>query len=226
VTVDHTFDDVLADQQSKLSPASPDPSTEGSPGAIPAPAPEFSILVVCTGNICRSPALERVLLAALGSGTGVGVSSAGLHAVVGAPIHAPMAELLVAQGIDPDGFAARQLEPEMVQDADLVIGFTRRHRSAAVTLHPPAIRHSFTLLELARAVEAVGSDEVSRHAGGEATMVQRLQALVPLALANRAYVDPDLDDIEDPYGRDPEVYERVFRRILVAADPLYRVIVG
>jgi protein-tyrosine phosphatase len=188
--------------------------------------PSFSILAVCTGNICRSPALERVLLAALGPGTGVGVSSAGLQAVVGAPIHTPMAELLAAQGVDPSGFTARQLEPELVQGSDLVIGFTRRHRAAAVTMHPPAVRHSFTLLELARAIESVGSDEVSRHAGPGATMVQRLQALVPLALANRAYVDPDLDDIEDPYGRDPEVYERVFRRILVAADPLYRAIVG
>jgi protein-tyrosine phosphatase len=186
----------------------------------------FSILVVCTGNICRSPALERILSAALGSENGVRIGSAGVQAVTGAPIHPPMAELLLARGIDTSGFMARQLEPELLKEADLVVGFTRRHRAAAVTMYPAAVHHSFTLLELARAVEAFGVEEITRRAGPRATMPRRLKELVPLAVAHRTYVDPELDDIEDPYGREPEVYDRVFRQILVAADPLYRAIIG
>ena len=52
----------------------------------------FSILTVCTGNICRSPAVERLLTRKLGPT--VSVSSAGTHALVGHPIAEPMASLL------------------------------------------------------------------------------------------------------------------------------------
>ena len=52
----------------------------------------FSILVVCTGNVCRSPAAERLLASKLGST--VQVASAGTHALVGQPISEPMAALL------------------------------------------------------------------------------------------------------------------------------------
>lgn len=207
--------------------ANPDESTRGSVEDVRFVLdPPFSVLVVCTGNICRSPAFERVLAAALGAESGVLVSSAGLRAVVGAPIHPPMAELLRTHGVDTNGFAARQLEPELIKRADLVVGFTRRHRAAAVTMYPAAVRHTFTLLELSRAVEAVTPGEVAWRAGPGATMSRRLKELVPLAVAHRTYVDPELDDIEDPYGRHPEVYERVFRQILAAADPVYRAIVG
>lgn len=186
----------------------------------------FCILAVCTGNICRSPALERLLTTALGPDSGVRIVSAGLQAVVGAPIHAPMAELLEVRGVDTANFAARQLEPDLVKQADLVIGFTRRHRAAAVTMYPAAVRHTFTLLELARAIAAVEPYEVIRRAGQSASLSRRLQELVPLAVAHRSYADPELDDVEDPYGQAPEVYERVFGQILGAADPLYRAIVG
>ena len=54
----------------------------------------FTVLAVCTGNICRSPAVERLLVAELGPGSDVHVVSAGVGAVVGAPISPPMAALL------------------------------------------------------------------------------------------------------------------------------------
>ena len=52
---------------------------------------EFSVLVVCLGNVCRSPLAERVLrlrLAELPDGPAgtVRVSSAGIRALVGAPM--------------------------------------------------------------------------------------------------------------------------------------------
>jgi len=58
----------------------------------------FSILTVCTGNVCRSPAVERLLSTELGPT--VQVSSAGTHALVGHPISQPMAALLTASGIE------------------------------------------------------------------------------------------------------------------------------
>ena len=59
--------------------------------------PPFRILTVCTGNICRSPVAERLLQAGLGDA--VAVSSAGVRAVVGDPIHPGMVALLERSGI-------------------------------------------------------------------------------------------------------------------------------
>jgi protein-tyrosine phosphatase len=54
-----------------------------------------SILVVCIGNICRSPVAERVLQAAL---PGITVTSAGLGALVGHSADATATEVAAARG--------------------------------------------------------------------------------------------------------------------------------
>ena len=64
---------------------------------ISVPDDAFSILTVCTGNVCRSPAVERLLASKLGPT--VSVASAGTHALVGHPISEPMAVLLQNSGV-------------------------------------------------------------------------------------------------------------------------------
>jgi protein-tyrosine phosphatase len=79
------------------------------------------VLVVCTGNICRSPMAEGLLrdrLARLGHGT---VESAGIAALVGRPAERHAVALLARKGIDISGHRARQLTPELVAEADVVL---------------------------------------------------------------------------------------------------------
>jgi protein-tyrosine phosphatase len=86
------------------------------------------ILMVCTGNICRSPMAEALLrdrFAARGRGT---VASAGLAALVGRPADPLALELLAARGLDLSAHRARQLTPEMVAEADLVIVMEAAHQ--------------------------------------------------------------------------------------------------
>ena len=88
------------------------------------------ILTVCTGNICRSPVAERLLQAGLdqvqpGS---FEVRSAGTRAMVGEPIQPLSADIIRTYGGTPDGFAARQLTPEILRESDLVLTMTARHR--------------------------------------------------------------------------------------------------
>lgn len=178
--------------------------------------------MVCTGNICRSPAAELLLATALGPDAGVRVASAGTHAVVGAPVHPPMAHLLAAAGTPHDGFLARQLTPAIVRDATVVVTMTRRHRGHVVELVPAAVRRAFTYRELARFADAVAHD---LPAG---TPAERLTALLPLAAAQRGRVPvaPADDDIDDPYQRGDAAYARAFDQVREATAGLARALLG
>lgn len=182
----------------------------------------FRVLTVCTGNICRSPAVERLLRAGLGAGVEIG--SAGVRAMTGEPIQPPMAALLTAAGADPAGFAARQLTAPMAREAELVLALTRAHRGAVVELAPAALRRSFTLREFARLLAAVDPAALPPVEAGPAA---RLRAAVPLATALRApATDPAADDVVDPYGGDDARYRLSFDQLLPAVRQIVATATG
>lgn len=172
------------------------------------PQPAARLLVVCTGNICRSPAVERLLAAGL-AGADVAVGSAGTRAVVGHAMSAPMVPLVEAAGARADGFAARQLTAELVREQDLVLTATRAHRSAVAELVPSAVRRTFTVRELARLLTATGP------LPGE-TVAERLRAVPTAVTAVRAASAAVDDDIVDPIGRSDAVYRESFEQIAPA----------
>lgn len=77
------------------------------------------ILVVCVGNICRSPMAAAMLSAA--TDDQLQVSSAGIGAVVGAPADPTACELMREQGLNLDTHTGQQLTADMVMGSDLVI---------------------------------------------------------------------------------------------------------
>ena len=122
-------------------------------GAMPTPGSEpANILVVCTGNICRSPYMQFTLTAALAAAgvDDIVVASAGTHAVPDSGVAPHMAALLRADGLDVDGYATRQLTAAMVADADIVLTAERAHRKQVVLLDPRALGRTFTLLQFGR----------------------------------------------------------------------------
>ena len=189
-----------------------------SPEATP-----FAILTVCTGNVCRSPAAERLLTAGLDAT--VYVRSAGTHAIVGDPISGPMVSLLTGAGADADHFAARQVSVNAVRQADLILTMSREHRAVAVDLWPGAVRRTFTLREFARALTAA---DLSGTPTG-ATQGERLAAATPLAAQMRGQGqghDPSEDDVIDPYRRSPEVYQQSFDQIMPSVQTIIRIARG
>ncbi len=171
----------------------------------------FQLLVVCTGNVCRSPAAERLLARALGPS--VLVHSAGTYALAGEPMTAPMARLVEEAGCAAGGFRARQLTEGLVRSADLILTATRDHRSAVVELLPSAVRRTFTLRELARLL--TGAELSGLPA---APMAERLAAALPHAVAQRGriQVSPEDDAVIDPFRAPAQVYARSFGSIQTA----------
>lgn len=100
------------------------------------------ILVVCVGNICRSPTAELLLRRAL---PGRRIESAGLAAVVGAGMEATARALVEEQGLDGSAHKARQLSREQCRQADLILVMEQRHREAVARLCPEARGKTFLL---------------------------------------------------------------------------------
>jgi protein-tyrosine phosphatase len=173
----------------------------------------FSILAVCTGNVCRSPAVERLLTSKLGRT--VTISSAGTHALVGHPISEPMAALLHDSGVETNRFEARRLSEQMLKEADLILSMTRAQRGLVVELWPAAVRRTFTLREFARLLDRVDVSVLRASSPAD-----RLRAAIPLVAAERGRVhaSPDDDDVIDPFRLSNDVYAESFAQITAAVD--------
>jgi len=85
-----------------------------------------SVLVVCVGNICRSPVGERLLQTLAPQ---IAVTSAGLGALVGQSADATASEVAAAYGLDLHGHAARQFTPALGQAADLILVMEPGHKA-------------------------------------------------------------------------------------------------
>lgn len=118
----------------------------------------FRILMVCTGNICRSPQAAQLLQSRVSAegellSAQVEIASAGTRAVVDAEMDPSAAELSRELGGTPTFHSARQLTSPMVAEADLVLCMSREHRSTTVRLMPRASRYTFLLTEFAGLLE-------------------------------------------------------------------------
>jgi protein-tyrosine-phosphatase len=140
---------------------------------------------VCTGNTCRSPmaqALCRVIAQEVGA-LDVQATSAGIDAAAGrgASLHA--VTVMREMAVDLSGHRARQLNVEIVQEVDLVLGMTPKHaeQARAIVGTNVAVR---ILGEYAGRDEAVddpfgGSVEVYRRTA------HRIRRLLTEALSRR-----------------------------------------
>lgn len=98
-----------------------------------------TILIVCVGNICRSPMAERLLQQKLKKqGMDTRVSSAGLGALVGQGADEYAIEVMKENGIDGTMHSARQLENEMVKQNELILVMENWQQKEIESFYPYA----------------------------------------------------------------------------------------
>lgn len=110
----------------------------------------LNILLVCTGNTCRSPmaaALARQIIArrldvdpASLADRGITVSSAGTFASTGAQAAAPAIQALNGRNLDLTHHRSQGLTVELINRADHIYAMTESHRSAVGRMVPSAIQ--------------------------------------------------------------------------------------
>lgn len=183
-----------------------------------------TVLIVCTGNLHRSPIAEHIFRAAL-TDTGirdVTIRSAGTVARGGDPMPAETREVLAGRGIDGAAFRTTYLDDSAVADVDLLIGAAREHRSAAVTLRPALLNRAFTLFELGRICQDLdGSDLVAGSAD------ERVRELSRVAAARRTHslpADPAADDLPDPIGQPMSAFVQCAAAVEQAMAPVVRLL--
>lgn len=92
-----------------------------------------SVLVVCSGNVCRSPMGERLLRHACPD---LRVDSAGTMAMSGHCADSLAQGVAEARGITLSGHVARQLTTEMVREYDLLLVMELVHLRYVMAIAP------------------------------------------------------------------------------------------
>lgn len=110
----------------------------------------FSVLFVCTGNICRSPTAEgvfRKLAAEAGLGERILADSAGTHGYhVGEPPDPRTQAAAVRRGYDLSGLRARKVERADFQRFDLILAMDHDHHAILSRMAPAAVSHKLRLI--------------------------------------------------------------------------------
>jgi len=168
----------------------------------------FRILHVSTGNVCRSPITERLtrhaLAARLGDPLwgGLIVESAGTWGHDGAAMEPHARQVLIERGARHTGFVARELLPEHLAVADLVLTGSAEQRHQVTLLDAHAVARAFTMREFARLADGLDVTDLPESAPA------RARAMVARIAARRAHLPagPVEDDIADPYGAPLHVF--------------------
>lgn len=155
----------------------------------------LSVLVVCTGNSCRSP-LAAAFLSQAFTGMPVVVSSAGIAAPVGNPATQFAIAVGKEMGVDLTTHRARQLDKKMIEAADLILVMEQGQRRFILEQMPEAAAKVWLLAGYPEKEEEI-PDPIGRSIEfyRQVALLLKSGALrVAADLKNRWKAEPHLDN--------------------------------
>jgi protein-tyrosine phosphatase len=181
----------------------------------------FTVLHVCMGNICRSPMAERLLDRAVRDRLGAEHGSSGADLVrsvsagtggwhEGEEMNPPAARQVRSRGGSIDGFEARKLRGDFLDDADLILTATADQYDYVVALRPEAADRTFVLGEFGRLIGSIDPATLP-PAGADAEAVRARGEAIVAAVARLRDGDGPRpgDDLDDPWGRGDQTFLRI-----------------
>lgn len=171
------------------------------------------VLCVCTHNRTRSVMTGALLQRHLTRlRIDADVATAGTQPG-GQPAMDRAVRLLADRGIDASAHRSQSLSDDLVLESDLIITAERDHVIAIAGRWPGAFRNTFTLPEVVALSAGAG-----RNGGAMTEWLGQIASGRPGGLD---YIDAStIGEIEDPTGKQPAVWDRVFAEI----DDLTRIL--
>ena len=182
----------------------------------------FTVLHVCMGNICRSPMAERLLVLAAAQRLGkidpeaelgdllrsVSAGTGGWHE--GEEMNPPAARQITVRGGSTDGFAARKLTSAQLDEADLILTATADQSDYVHALVPGAAGRTFVLGHLSRLLRELEPTSLPPAGTDPESFAARAAAVVAAAARLRGETEPQPgDDLDDPWGRGDQTFQRI-----------------
>jgi len=162
--------------------------------------PPTRIMVLCSGNQCRSPMVQALFLRRLVTlNATAAVRSAGMLQA-GVPPPPEVVSTMAGYGLDVTQHRSRLVTAEDLAQADLILGMAREHVRHAVVTAPPSWPRAFTLKELLRRGHETGPRMPGEPLADWLARVH--QGRTHAALLG----DSPLDDVADPAGGPPQGY--------------------
>lgn len=152
----------------------------------------YTILMVCTGNTCRSPMAQSMAKQIIAqqrnipvddlSTANVEVLSAGIYATAGASASTEAVAVMNKRGLDLSRHRSQPLTPEMVHEADVIYCMTHAHRQSLVQMVPSAADKTLPLNPQDDVDDPIGSDAETYHRCAQSIhrlLTERLKELHP-----------------------------------------------
>lgn len=161
-----------------------------------------SILVLCTGNVCRSPIAEGMVRALLEERFGASapsVASAGMAGWEGSGADPGSVAAAAELGIDISGHRARHVDVDEVIASTLVLAMAAEHRDEVSRILPDEAGKTFTLKELVRLLEALPQGPSIADPGE--VLAERVADADALRRASDRTPRGRDEDVTDPLGR-------------------------